>query len=81
MFKKGGELSKHFACLTFGLWHPSPMLGGIVAAFLRWQFFLSGDVCCWAFVSRVPCASTGLGSKIVCSIDEKDAWEGVFVMM
>ena len=32
------------------------------------QFFLSGDVCCWAFVSQVPCASTGSGSKIVISI-------------
>ena len=28
-------------------------------------------VCCWAFVSHVPYASKGLGSKIVCSIDEK----------
>ncbi len=25
--------------------------------FLAGQFFLSGDVCCWAFVSRVPCVS------------------------
>ena len=41
--------------------------------FLAVQFFLSGDVCCWAFVSRVPCASMGLGSQIVCSIDEKVA--------
>ena len=41
--------------------------------FIAGQFFLSGDVCCWAFVSRVPWASVGLGSKIVCSIDEKVA--------
>ncbi len=38
--------------------------------FLAGQFFLSGDVCCFAFVSRLPFASMGLGSKIVCSIDE-----------
>ena len=37
------------------------------------QFFWSGHVCRWAFVSRVPPASTRLGSKIVCSIDEKVA--------
>ena len=41
--------------------------------FLAGQFFLSGDVCCWVFVSRVPCASMGLRSKLVCSIDEKVA--------
>ena len=39
--------------------------------FFAFQSFLSGDVCGWAVVSRVPCASTGLGSKIGCSIDEK----------
>ena len=33
------------------------------------QFFWSRDVSRWAFVSRVPCVSKGLGSKIVCSID------------
>ena len=41
--------------------------------FLAEQFFWSGDVCRWAFVSRVTCASSGLGSRIVCSIDEKVA--------
>ena len=41
--------------------------------FLAGQFFWSGDVSRCAFVSRVPCASTGLGSKIVCFIDEKVA--------
>ena len=39
--------------------------------FLAGQFFLSGVVSRWVFVSRVPRDSTGLGSKIVCSIDEK----------
>ena len=39
--------------------------------FLAGQAFLSGVVSRWVFVSRVPCDSTGLGSKIVCSIDEK----------
>ena len=32
----------------------------------------------WASASRVPCTSTGLGSKIVCSIDEKVAQQRVF---
>ena len=41
--------------------------------FLAGQFLWSGDVSRCAFVSRVPCASTGLGSKIVSSIDEKVA--------
>ena len=48
--------------------------------FLAGQFFLSGDVCCWAFVSRVLCASMGLGSKIVCFIDEKVVYQSVCVM-
>ena len=41
--------------------------------FLAGQFFWRGDACRWAFESRVPCASTWLGSNIVCSIDEKVA--------
>ena len=48
--------------------------------FLARQFCWSGDVSSCAFVSRVPCASTGLGSKIVCSTDEKVAEQSVFVM-
>ena len=48
--------------------------------FLAGQFFWSGDVCCWAFVSRVPCASMEFGSKVVCSIDERVAYQSVFVM-
>ena len=47
--------------------------------FLAGQFFLIGDVCCWAFVSREPCASMK-GSKIVCSIDEMVAQQSVLVM-
>ena len=47
--------------------------------FLAGQFFRSGDVC-WGCVSRVPCASTWLGSKIVCSTDEKVAQQSVVVM-
>ena len=41
--------------------------------FLAVQFFWSKDVSRCAFVSRVPCASMGLGLKIVFSIDEKVA--------
>ena len=41
--------------------------------FLAGQFFWSGDVSRCAIVSRMPCASMGLGSKIVCSIDEEVA--------
>ena len=37
-------------------------------------------MCCWEFVSRVPYASTGFGSKVVCFIDEKAASQSVFVM-
>ena len=48
--------------------------------FLVVQFFWSGDVSRCAPVSRVPCASTGLGSKFVCCIDEKVAWQSVVVM-
>ena len=36
-------------------------------------------VCRWAFVSRVPCASTGLGWATVYFFDEKVAQQSVFV--
>ena len=43
-----------------GVWHPA-LLGLNCRRFLAGQFFLSVDVCCWAFMSRVPCASMGFG--------------------
>ena len=58
-----------FGCLSF-----------FCHRFLAGQFFLSGDVCWWAFVSRVPRSSMGLGSRIVCAIDEEVAEQSVLVM-
>ena len=60
------------AVSLFGVW-ASRLVRLNCRLFLAEQFFLRGDVCGWVCLSRVPCASMGFGSKIVCSIDAKVA--------
>ena len=61
---RGRERVRFFFGRTFGLWHSRHALVNC-RRFLVGQFFWSGDVSRCAPVCRVPCASTGLGSKIV----------------
>ena len=71
-FTREGEAYEHFRSSHF--WALASRHARVnCRRFVAGQFFWSGDVCCWAFVSQVPYASMGLGSKIVCSIDENVA--------
>ena len=65
----GGRGSVFSAVSLLGVLGIPPLLLLNCRRFLAEQFFMSGDVCCWVFVSRVPRASMGLRSKIVCSSD------------
>ena len=62
-----------FGCLTFWGFSISRLARLNCRRFLAGAVLLERDVCCWAFMSRVPCTSMGLSSKIVCSIDGKVA--------